>query len=939
MSRVLSLALKINADASGVRLTPVERALKRLGDETNKVTAVFDKFGESSEAAARAQEQTSKSINDLIAARRAGTVTAEEFANQFQAIADGAREEAAALERAARITEQNLTPLERYDRALQELDEQLRAGRISQDTYARATEGAAKGLSDAERAARGLAVQQREIAASATTTSLRFNELSGVFSALPGPLGSIAGRISGLSSAGEGLSRVFSGGVSQGIRAVGSSVAALVNPFTIAAAGIAGFGAAASAIVRGLVDLEARVKGLGAAAEQLGVSFNTIQVLEEAASRAGTSLDAAAAGIQKFATRIDDARKGTGAAAEAFRELGISQEELANTAPTELAGRVAAELSKIEDPARRAALQVDLLGKSGESLRRVFSEIPDAAGDLERFGGAISDEDRERIEALGPAFDGFGVALRALGTSVITPFAGLVTGLVKSLSGIINVVTGVAQALGTVLGPILNAVGAIFGEFGNAINGITGIFREFFGSVDQAAESTKPLEEAVQNAVKFDDRPAKAYAAAVGEINKNLREAFKEANQFGQAGLAAARQYSATIARLKQEFSGRVISEDSFKDQVERATEAYQKQITVIREARAEVERRTQAEIDAVNRIIEANERADLVQRRFGGDDSRARAADNLVLIYKEFERAEAQLARAREISDDDAIRAAEDRLRLLREAALRERDIASGRAAQRKAQEEEAARRVQQNQEIANRRLQAEREVERQIAAERDRVNQFVNEQLALAQFGGNQQRLQAARQVAEIEREIARVQTVVDQARQQGNTQVANAGVARIAQLDQVAAKERDIANGRAEVEARIQEQREKAVEAERLAAEQRQQAIEQQQQAAAQQAEAQRRAFEEQAKAAAAEAERQERRIRALNSIGQQSISVGDIRSNEGANQFIQAAAGAFDPNLAELRAQSKLLRQIAVNSGALQFLERGIGSTFTFLGGGA
>ena len=189
MANVLSLALKINADASGLNLTPVERALKKLGEETDKVTGIFDKFSGTSEAAAAAQERTAKSLNDLTAARLAGTVTATQYAEQFEAIAAGAREEAAALQRAAQITEQNLTSVERYDRSLSELDAQLQAGRISQETYTRATENAAKGLTAAERAARGFETATEATADNAARTTLQFNELSGVFAILPGPLG------------------------------------------------------------------------------------------------------------------------------------------------------------------------------------------------------------------------------------------------------------------------------------------------------------------------------------------------------------------------------------------------------------------------------------------------------------------------------------------------------------------------------------------------------------------------------------------------------------------------------------------------------------------------------------------------------------------------------------------------------------------------------
>ncbi len=590
MANLLSLALKINTDASGLKLDPVERALQRLGEETDKVSGIFDKFTGTSEAAAKAQQETSKALEDLITARREGTVTAQEFADAFEKIRDAATAEAAALQRAAQITEANLTPLQRYDNALAELNEQLQAGRISQETYDRATQGAAKGLTDAERAARGLAVQQVEIDKAATNTTLKFNELSGVFSILPGPLGDIAGRISGISSASEGLSRVFGGGLKQGISNLASSFTSLLTPTNLAAAGIAGLGAAATAITRGLVDLEARVKSLGDAADQLGVSFESIQVLEEAAARAGTSLDGVTSGLQKFAARLDDARSGTGAAAEAFRELGISQEELANTAPTELAARVAQELGKIEDPARRAALQVDLLGKSGEELRRAFSEIPEATADLEKFGATISDEDRARIESLGPAFAGFGVALRGLGQSTITPFAGIVAGLTKTLGSLINVVTAVAQAIGTVLGPVLDAVGAAFGLFADGINNTVNFFRSFFASTEEATGKVAALRDATEEATEFDDTAAKAFEKTLEDVRGALSDAVDESAKFGKAGFDAALQYQTAIDELQRQFDNGILNEESFRREAERANEAYTAQIETIKQAAAETE-------------------------------------------------------------------------------------------------------------------------------------------------------------------------------------------------------------------------------------------------------------------------------------------------------------------------------------------------------------
>jgi hypothetical protein len=793
MASVLSLAIKINADASGLKLDPVEKALQRLGQETAKVTSIFDKFTSASEGAARAQAATDKALTDLTAARVAGTVSAEQFAESFNKIRDAATEQAAAFAEGQRITEANRTEEERRAITLARLNELFAQGAIEQETFNRATAEASGANAEASRAAAAAAQQQAEAtkvqadalrerqalesraasiinanltaqeryeqslrelndlqrqglltqeqynravtaarkpledsaaaaekAANANKEStLQFNELSGIFAALPGPLGNIAGRISGLASAGEGLSRIFAGGLRAGIGNLVGSFTALVNPVTAALAGVAAFAAAATAITRGLVDLEARVKGLGAAADQLGVSFQTIQVLEEAASRAGTSIEAASAGIQKFAARIDDARSGTGAAAEAFRELGISQEELANTAPTELAARVAEELGKIEDPARRAALQVDLLGKSGEELRRTFSEIPGAAADLEKFGAAISPEDRARIEALGPAFDGFGVALRGLGQSIITPFAGIVAGLTETLGSLINVVTAVAQVIGFVLAPVLDGIGAAFSLVADGINNTVGFFRSFFASTDEAADKVETLKEAAEEATAFDDAAAKAFEQTLEGVRSKLSEAVDESANFGQAGFDAALQYQNSIDELQRQFDKGIINEESFKRAAEQANEAYEQQIETIGRAAEETARKAEAEADAVQSIIDANLEQMRVDEQFGGDSQRAQAADNLLKLQQEQLRVEEQLQAARASGDVEAINALTGRLATLDQVAARERDIASGAAKDR----EDAAKAADDlNDKLfadAQKRADAEAAIREQIAAQ----------------------------------------------------------------------------------------------------------------------------------------------------------------------------------------------------------------------------
>ncbi len=1120
MSRVLSLALKITGDASGVRLTPVERALKRLGEETDKVGKVFDRFAKNTEAGQRAQAKFADDSQRLTEALKSGTINSREYAEQFARLAEAANAEAAALERAARITEASLTPLERFDRAQAELTEQLNAGRISQETYARATESAAKGLTDAERAARGFAVQQKEIDNAAANTTLKFNELSGVFSVLPGPLGNIAGRISGIASASEGLSRVFAGGLQAGFQGLVSSVTALINPLTLSLAGITAFAAGAAAVARGLVSLEDRVERLGRLANQLGVSFDFVQVLEEAGKRTDVSIEQLSGSFARLQNTLAGADEESKKAQAALQRLGVSVAEFGALSEQQRIELIGERLAQIEDPAQRSAAAIALFGRSGVQLLPFFNEIGLAATDMERFGRAVTDLDRQQLAEFGGSIDALSLAAQGLGQSVLLPFVGLGDGIARAaaevtagftsiidpigrileplltqvgriveligvqlgnlgrvigavfepfavivqevataleplyegffnfLQGISNAAVAVAewvisftpvgaiaanvgalgdtisrvvtiittafqragefvgglvsrfselvsqspflQALGDIISSVFGNVSSVFSTIANAIGGTVGrlltLAEEFLGidrSAQQAAAATEELAAQIEEISKKEAKLAEEREKFLQGFSANVSDAINESAKFGQAGFDAAFQYQTAIAELQKQFDKGILNEESFRQEAERASAAYTAQIDAIKAATAETEAivkrvdgllekanelpKLQQDLNAVEAEI-ARVQAAVLAARTEGQTSQA---DALVARLAQLDQLQASLIaeseKQAELADeiaqgfdrgfDAAFDSVSDGIKTLTDNASRDFGDAGFQAAL-KLQEGIAAAREQVQDGIFNREA-FEREVSRQEALFQKRVEDIEKERVAReaaskaafqaeidannrvqeflrGQFGQQveadkqavERRLLAAQNIIAIERQLVLEQQVLAAAREQGDLGAARAGVERVNALKQAL-----------QIENEIQQGRQKQIEQQKVLAEAVQKQAEQAQQAASQQQEAQKKAFEEQSRAAAAEADRQDRRIRALNSIGQQSIGVGDLRSTEGANTFLQAAAGAFDPRLAEARAQTKLLSRIAVNSGALQFLDRGIGSTFQFLGGGA
>jgi hypothetical protein len=521
MANILGLALKISADSTQLKLTPAERALQTLGAEAAKLTGVFEQFTGESTAAAAAQQKFATDLAFLNSALKTGQITAQQYAEEFANLAQASEQEAAALREAARITESVRTPFERFQRTAGELAVQLEAGRISQETYNRAVEQASKGLTDAERAAAGLAARTAQIADAGGQAQLQFNELSGIFSILPGPLGNIAGRISGISSASEGLSRVFAGGLSQGVSAIGASVAALANPFTIAAAGIVATGVAAQQVVAGLLRLEDRVESLGNTADKLGLSFEFIQTLEESANRSGTSIDAVSAAfgrLQKSVLGVDEESK---AAQKALAEIGVTSQELADLDPQEQYLKIGQALAGIEDPAKRTATAVD----------------------------------RARIDGLGTAFDGVAVSLRGFGQELLTPFIGItrsiseglspaLTTLGRLLGSVLDAISPFTSALGLVANVALQAASTVGRLVGVALEPLATVGRALSSAFDALSQTFSRSFDAVNSVIgsvgrflQFEGSIAavsRALSAVASTVAETLSPIFERLSEIGQ---------------------------------------------------------------------------------------------------------------------------------------------------------------------------------------------------------------------------------------------------------------------------------------------------------------------------------------------------------------------------------------------------------------------
>ena len=1006
MATVIGLGVQFSANANGMTkgLSQVDRQLQNLGKQAAAAGSLFNNFTASSAAAGAAQQQVATDIAFLGSAFKTGQISAQEYASELQAVvgsaqtaaaafaegariteqvataeerrtaqlerlgqllaqgaiseetyarasaeASGANQEAAtaetdrakALARAAQITQANLTPQEKYDAQVQELAGHLAAGRISQDTYNSALNKAATEWAKATIAADKFGTS---VDGAGDGGTMKFNELTGVLSALPGPIGNVAGRLSGLSSAGEGLSKVFGGGagLSGGLTNIGASVAGLVNPFTVGLAAVAAFGAGASAVASGLLDLEDRVEKLGNTADKLGVSFEFIQTLEEAGNRSGVSIESVSSAFGRLQKTLAGADEESKAATEALGRLGISFANLENLSPEEQIRLIGEQLQGIDDPAKRTAAAMQIFGKSGADLLPFFANLGPAADDIERLGGALTKVDRRQIDDFGAAIDALSVASSRLGELVLLPFTGLGEGVANGAAEFLGGVNRIADAIGDILAPEMETLGNLFEVVGKAAtlsaDVIAGAFRVVEAALKPLGGSILPavgagialinrqiLIGAVANLAKFfsaASAAAIAYATSAGAATVStaalgvaIRGAINStgvgvlvtgfglaagallewavasddsAASIGGVG-AAAESAAASAAQLAeqlskeddQDFQGlqRAIASaqetiNAASDEAVRFGEAGVQAAFEFQEAVKGLQRQADAGIlnatalaQEVDKASEAYKRQiDTLEQAAKAQERRAEAAERAAAAAVEADRKLADSFMQSQGIGEGGVPAAEKLLAITRQIDETESAIVAARAAGDAVAEQAATRRLallDQAQAAAEETAQfgfSTQDAERAIDSVRDKLDDtfsFVNFQLAPEAFTAAQEQL--AQLEADLEAKNIDPQTF---------EQAADAIRSGFEDALRTAERIRDLNEQYAERAAEIEASR-----------------------------------------------------LDALSQVSQQTVQATDVRTSEGASEFLRLATGREDPAISEYRKQLSELQKIAREIGKL------------------
>ena len=168
---------------------------------------------------------------------------------------------------------------------------------------------------------------------------------------------------------------------------------------------VTGVAAAASAATVGVFAAMYRAQApvidqLGKTSAKLGIATEKLQAMQDAGERAGVSTTQLNTGIQRMTRRLSEAATGTGTAAKALDELGISAQQIAKLSPDEQFKLIAERLADVESESDRVRLAFKFFDSEGVGLVNLTADaIREAELEMQALGISLTKLDVAKVEA------------------------------------------------------------------------------------------------------------------------------------------------------------------------------------------------------------------------------------------------------------------------------------------------------------------------------------------------------------------------------------------------------------------------------------------------------------------------------------------------------------------------------------------------------------
>jgi hypothetical protein len=365
------------------------------------------------------------------------------------------------------------------------------------------------------------------------------------------------------------------------------------------AASVAAAAAAGAALVKaGLSSADAMAKQ----ARQLGATSDELTKLTRAGDMAGVSQGQLNTALRGLNTRLGQATQGTGTAVDSLQRLGLTADQVARMPLPERIAAINQALKDNVPAAERAAVAAGLFGeRGGQAMAQISPDvIAEAADQVNRLGGSLSDVQAAQIEAANDAMSQMGVLTTGVSQRLAAQFAPALEGIAnlffdaaKESDGFADAVTKAYDHAITGAAFVLDAVDGIKRVFELTADGIIAamamVAKEIAESIAWVLEKVSKLpgvdySDTVDSLREFGATAGAIVDSAMDNISDTLDrpfagEAFK---QFVAEAEAASR--AAAEAAVRAQSGGIEFGEAGESPEIAARREAMEKRLKVLQE-------------------------------------------------------------------------------------------------------------------------------------------------------------------------------------------------------------------------------------------------------------------------------------------------------------------------------------------------------------------
>ena len=340
---------------------------------------------------------------------------------------------------------------------------------------------------------------------------------------------------------------------------------------TFGAFGLIISGGAFIGLVKGAVD---SADSFGKLSDQTGIAANTLQAYTNAGKLAGVGQETIDKGLRRLAQSMREADQGVATYSDSYKALGISvRDSDGNLKSSEtVLGEIADRFADLPDGATKAAISMEIFGRSGASLINLLNG---GSAALEEFNYAVSDEFaqnaeffNDQIAVLGIRFDGFRKQLADALLPTLNNLIGVFSDLFSSQQDFTMLFDAIGLSIKTVSAAIFTTI-AGFKFLGRVVTDILKIINEarkgnFKGAIGIGKEGLADTKEQFKEDMKvFNDiftGTENAPATYFREGTKSVQEFSEEITKsFGSQMQSKLKSFNDSIKTIQESMADVVV--------------------------------------------------------------------------------------------------------------------------------------------------------------------------------------------------------------------------------------------------------------------------------------------------------------------------------------------------------------------------------------------